>query len=416
MNDRNATMPNWNTSGAGSVPQQSNRPNYLPNQPTQPPISGQTPDDPVLGFIQSMPGKDEDPTRHALWTELVRLKTRALELQIADAKAKEKEAEAELFKLKMMYREKGGEVDLSQTVVQNQQDVFGSLPMSNRGSGDYGQVDQSQNQGFYGQVGNGTALDSSLNTGYGNTSLTPVQAGGMQADPTPTSMTTFDLEAMMQHNNLDNMFSWLPDFGDNSHSSYPPIQAQGIDPNNLFNPQTVEPQQQYFDNIIATPMSVKPTITSPTIRRSRSPDEDEPASKKAKRPEKKTVVEHMSECTICAKPLARIMLRAPKTSIPDSISVEFTCPECRPVYQPPPLSDMYGSGSSGIGTVDSRKRLRIAMEATDEEKAEVEGRRAFCDVCQRICGSGVVFGGPARENLAPIVEVVCTGCDSKYSR
>jgi hypothetical protein len=318
----------------------------------------------------------------------------------------------------MTYRDKGGDIDMSLPVQTTQQDVFGGLPMSNQGSGEYIQGQQNQSQGFYGQPG-GNALDLGMSGNYGNTVIPPTQSSGIQSDQLPTSMTTFDLEAMMQHNNLDNMFSWLPDFGDTSRSTYPvTAQSQGVDPSALFNINSTEPQRQYHDQILATPMSVKPNITSPMNRRSRTPDEDEPASKKTKRPEKKTVVEHMSECTICAKPLARIMLRAPKTSIPDLISIEYACPECRAVSQPPALSDMYGGGSggSGIGTVDSRKRLRIAMEAVDEDKAEVEGRRAFCDVCQRVFASGMAFGGHTRENLGSILEVVCTGCDSKYSR
>jgi hypothetical protein len=373
-------------------------------------LSGIQSDDSVQGFMRSMPMKNEDPSRHALWTELVRLKTRTLELQIAEAKAKEREAEVELIKLRQMYSQKGGMEDLGSTVGGTGQDVFGSLPMSTTGSAQYGQVGSGLD--MYGQTGTG----NNDNFGVGNTGLiTPAQPNSLQVDP-QHSMTTFDLEAMMQHNNLDNLFSWLPDFGETPQSNRnqtAPI--QGVDPNDLFGLGNSQNNMTFQTSVTDTPRSVKPNITSPIHRRSHTPDEDEPASKKAKRPEKKIVVEQSSECIICSKPLAKIMVRAPKSSIPDQIVAEFACPDCRPVTQPPSLSEMYGS-SHGIGTVDTRKRLRVAMEAEDEDKAEVDARRVFCDVCQRVFGSGMVFGGHARENMASITEIVCAGCESKYSR
>lgn len=373
-------------------------------------LTGANSDDSIQGFMRSMPMKNEDPSRHALWTELVRLKTRTLELQIAEAKAKEREAEVELIKLRQMYNQKGGMEDLASTAGGTGQDVFGSLPMSASGSAQYGQVGTGLD--MYGRTGTANNDDFNMvNTGL----MTPAQPNSLQVDP-QQSMTTFDLEAMMQHNNLDNLFSWLPDFGETPQSNR--IQAgpnQGVDPNDLFGLGNTQNNMTFQTSVTDTPRSVKPSITSPIHRRSNTPDEDEPASKKAKRPEKKIVVEQSSECIICSKSLAKIMVRAPKSSIPDQIVAEFACPDCRPVTQPPSLSEMYGS-SHGIGTVDTRKRLRVAMEAEDEDKAEVDSRRVFCDVCQRVFGSGMVFGGHARENMASITEIVCAGCESKYSR
>jgi hypothetical protein len=384
---------------------------------SQQPNSGIEGDDPVLSFMQSMPTRNEDQSRHALWTELVRLKTRTIELQIAQARAKEKEAEAELAKLRQIYRQKGGTEDLSMATGQ---DVFGSLPMSVTGSAEFGQSGTGLD--LYGQAG------SSSNSNYGNQSNnfgnTNTVTPGRPIDP-EHAMTTFDLEAMMQHNNLDNLFSWLPDFGETppanrmQATSTGPI--HGIDPNDLYNANNNQQNQNMGMSFVPmpdTPRSVKPNITSPIRRRSNTPDEDEPASKKAKRPEKKIVVEQISECVVCHKALAKIMVRAPKSAIPDQIRAEFTCPDCKPVPQPPSLTDVYGTGAGGhgIGTVDTRKRLRMAMEAEDEEKVESDSRRVFCDVCQRVFGSGTVVGGQGRENMAPISEFVCTGCESKYSR
>jgi hypothetical protein len=351
------------------------------------------------------------------------MKTRTLELQIAQARAKEREAEAELIKLRQVYSQKGGTDDLGITAGSNGQGVFGSLPMSASGSAQYGQGGIGLN--LYGQQstsGNGS-------TGFGNQIenfagantgiMTPAAPSALQMDP-QHAMTTFDLEAMMQHNNLDNLFSWLPDFGETPPSNrlqgHAPA-TQGIDPNDLFGLGNTQQNISFNTAPTDTPRSVKPVITSPLNRRSHTPDEDEPANKKMKRPEKKIVVEQSSECMICHKPLAKIMVRAPKSSIPEQIVAEFICPDCKPTAQPPSLTDMYGTGSGhGIGTVDTRKRLRVAMEAEDEEKAEADSRRVFCDVCQRVFGSGMIFGGHGRENMAPITEFVCTGCEGKYSR
>lgn len=393
-------------------------PNPNSNQPSIPhsnTTSAQA-NDSVLGFMQTMPTKNDNSSQHALWTELVRMKTRTLELQIAQARAKEREAEAELLKLRHMYSQKGGVEDLSNTSAGAGQDVFGSLPMSASGSGQYGQggagldvYGQHTRTNSFGEVDNFTGINTRTMTPAPNAS---------SVDP-QHAMTTFDLEAMMQHNNLDNLFSWLPDFGETPQANrfQAPGQIQGVDPNDLFGlGNNAQSNIVFQPSVTDTPRSVKPNITSPINRRSHTPDEDEPANKKAKRPEKKLVVEQSSECIVCRKPLAKIMVRAPRSNIPDQIVAQFACPDCRPVAPPPSLSDMYGSGSGhGIGTVDTRKRLRTAMEAEDDDK-EADCRRVFCDVCQRNFGSGVVYGGHARENMAAISEFVCTGCESKYLR
>lgn len=59
--------------------------------------------------------------------------------------------------------------------------------------------------------------------------------------------------------------------------------------------------------------------------------------------------------------------------------------------------------------------MRASMEIDDEE-AKVTERRTWCDVCQRIVGSGQVWGGKDRESILHQAEIICTGCDSKYQR
>jgi len=129
------TSSGWGSGPSGSYP---NPISIQPSNPHNNTTSAQA-NDSVLGFMQTMPTKNEDSSQHALWTELVRMKTRTLELQIAQARAKEREAEAELLKLRQMYSQKGGVEDLSNTTGSTGQDVFGSLPMSASGSGQYGQ-------------------------------------------------------------------------------------------------------------------------------------------------------------------------------------------------------------------------------------------------------------------------------------
>lgn len=378
--------------------------------------------DSVLDLFASMPSAQDDPTRHQMWTELVRYKTRALELQIAEAKTKEKEAEAELLRLKDMYQTRGGRQSFSQHLDPASNHQSNSQPVMVQ------QQYTQQQQSFVPQTDTTNTDIFGLGSSHNNVgqSYQPTPTHQPLSKEPPTSMTTFDLEAMMQNNNLDNLFSWLPDFGDTAQTlQVQQSHSHGIDPNDLLTssgptpaPGPGDPQYQpFYNQLISTPMSVKPTITSPPTRRSRTPDDDEPASKKTKRPEKKTLVEHTSACTVCARPLARTIIRAPKSQIPEQVAVEFTCTQCRPVAQPPALNDVPASGS-GIGTVDTRKRLRIAMEAEDEDKHEHEhaARRAFCDVCQRVFGSGSVFGGHERENLGYMTEIICSSCDHKYSR
>jgi hypothetical protein len=59
------------------------------------------------------------------------------------------------------------------------------------------------------------------------------------------------------------------------------------------------------------------------------------------------------------------------------------------------------------------------MEIEDAEAGQVEptkARRAFCDVCQRVVGSGSIVGGKEREPMGHMAEIVCAPCDGKYQR
>ena len=99
--------------------------------------------------------------------------------------------------------------------------------------------------------------------------------------------------------------------------------------------------------------------------------------------------------------------------MPDDISVDLKCPSCAAVDAPATLPDPATMGTS-IGTVEMRKRMRATLETEDEEK-RVFVRRQFCDVCQRVVGSGRLVAG-AKENMSSIAEIVCAPCDAKYQR
>jgi hypothetical protein len=438
-------------------------------------------DDVVAAFLAEMPTAQEDPTRHALWTELIQLKTRTLELQIAEARRKEKEAELELHKLKEAVARQGSRSG----------DAAGpsaSHSAAANGSGSAGGLMEG------GNAGAGAGAGASASAGAGAiasgilganehvsavhgvnpnhfqhypfvtharppiednqqiddpfaSSLPPVSAQGLPpAPPTSSSslavppppatglaqtpMTPFDLEAMMQDANLDSMFDWLPDLDHGIQTPANMFPPTAVDPSSLLIPtldrnHTLPPMSHQNDEFDFEFGDTKPiTEASPRKRRASSAETGEsetptPAKKTKKGAEKKVVEEHQSVCVTCRKAVGRIMIRALKSQIPGKLFIEFKCLECAPVAQPPSLPDQAMGGSSSIGTVEMRKRIRVDMEIEDAEAGQVEptkARRAFCDVCQRVVGSGSIVGGKEREPMGHMAEIVCAPCDGKYQR
>ncbi|OCF32422.1 hypothetical protein I317_05792 [Kwoniella heveanensis CBS 569] len=385
--------------------------------------------DPVSKFLAEMPTQREDPTRHVLWTELIKLKTRTLELQIAEARRKEREAELEIMRLKAGVAAKS-EPQLDSRQLNNAQSTQIDTAQSNEITGPSAGV----NDNVYSMMGQHA---QSL-AGPSRHSQPPQQTqnvfGGNHGPLTP-----FDLEAMMQSDNLDSLLSWLPDFGDSTSQDLQPFGSStdyqtstgdrpiSLDPN-LMAPLPPQPlsqpqaQTQTRDHLSLSAWGAQPQ-SSPSKRRSPSPADSEPpsqpAAKKSKRgTEKKIVVEQTATCLICSKLLARVMIRAPKSQIPEPIETQLRCPTCVPVDQPSALPDQVASGASSsgpIGTVETRKRIRASLEMDDED-AKLKNRRCWCDVCQRIVGSGQIVGGEEKESLIGMAEVVCAGCDSKYQR
>jgi len=369
----------------------------------------------ISSFLAEMPTNSQDPTRHVLWTELVRLKTRTLELQIAEAKQKEKEAELELARLKAVAERKAGPNGGDSNVALDQ---FTAGPPA--GSSTTGTAESFHPLDTYPLIAHARPPMDVGPTGMQNCLNIPQEANGAPYDTVPTPMTPFDVEAMMQYSNMDSLFSWLPDFGETTRNDA--YHQTAIDPSNLLAsvPNKAVSHSSTLDEF-REPLPAEPVpFTSPSVKHQRSLSPASSSSsaartKKTKRNgEKKIVVEHSSACLTCSKPLARILIRAPKSQIPKKISVDFRCRACRAVAAPAVVPDPQTMGTP-IGTVETRKRLRSQMEVDDEVPDE-ESRKAFCDVCQRIVGSGRVVGGEHKENMGRMAEIVCSSCDSKYQR
>ncbi|WVQ93008.1 hypothetical protein IAU59_000071 [Kwoniella sp. CBS 9459] len=377
--------------------------------------------DPVTKFLAEMPTQSEDPTRHVLWTELIKLKTRTLELQIAEARRKEREAELEIMRLKAGAAAKA-EPQLDGTQHNNPHN------------------DPARRNDL---AGPSTAMDHTIYSTMNQHAQPMVAANQQQSQPPQNTfdanhgpLTPFDLEAMMQSDNLDHLLSWLPDFGDNVSQDAMPLpqgtdyQTNAVDHHFSLDPSGAgsysQPQTQSHlqaQDRLPPPSASEHPQSSPSKRRSPSPADSEthhqPPAKKSKRgTEKKIVVEQTASCIICSKLLARVMIRAPKSQIPEPIETYLRCSKCVPVDQPSALPDQTASGaisSPPIGTVDTRKRIRVSMEIDDED-AKVKDRRCWCDVCQRIVGSGQIVGGEDKDSLLGMAEIVCAECDSKYQR
>ena len=389
---------------------------YIKNQPPPPSESSvsSTPGTSTImqdgeldmdNFLRDMPTRNDDPARHVMFTELIRLKTKILELQIAKARQKEREAELELTKFKATaeHREM---VDLQSHSVGGMESLVpGPLAMGASSIPSHAR----SSLGMYPLITHARPpIDDALSSNDVSTMIPAAPLAG-QSDNPLAAMTPYDVEAMMQDSNLDGLFSWLPDFGESANTA--------LDPSDLFfstnpNPNptpsgTTLPPSYNNDNSELLPVKKRSASVSTTAS-SPSP------MKRTKRTEKKTVIERQPNCQTCSKPIARIMFRAPKSHIPNNISIHLNCVQCAEVEQPGLLPEPSTSGS-GIGTVDLRKRMRVSVEVADEEKGAID-RRTFCDVCQRMVGSGRLIGGIDKESMSHIAEIVCASCDGRYQR
>lgn len=375
--------------------------------------------DPIIAFLSEMPSAADNPTRVAIWTELVRFKTRTLELQIAEAKRKEKEAELELARFKEMTA--GGA---------NRTPAAAPMPLAPAPApslGNYGPpaanpLIASQIYPYYHKAQQAFTLPQSVPQQVQQQSNVPLDQTLSQNNLTPhpflppQSMTPFDLHAITE--NFDDMFNWMPDFDQDGNLINAGGADLGIAPSALQLPEMHQQPMYGASPISRSNSDLLPTdVQTPVKRRPSSVadslEDEQPTTKKSKRGGKKVTVEVLPACSVCKKPMGKVLVRAPSAEMPDEISAAFLCIECLPVKRPPPVGGDAGLGGPAIGTVETRKRQRMGMETEDEER-KVKERRQFCDVCQRIIGSGQVKGG--KENVGYLAEVICHSCDAKYQR
>ncbi|WVQ74471.1 hypothetical protein IAR50_004072 [Cryptococcus sp. DSM 104548] len=362
-------------------------PSHSQPHPSANPVS--VPDeDSISAFLKEMPKSTEDPTRHALWTELVRLKTRSLELQIAEARRKEKEAELELARLQ------------SGAVPRN--DSGNAAPSgSNDLPAGTAIVKDTPSYGMAQQVMPPQHQPEQHQTQYPYNMAQQQLYGVPQSGHASNAMSPFDLDALLQ-TDTDNFLSWLPDLGGHDVPQGDQAPVFGSIPSSSHDAASTSEHR----------FATKPSPVPPSPQQTQSP----PAKRSKRTTEKKAVVEQSCICTSCSEPLARVLIRAPKSQIPNPINVSIKCPKCAPVQQPSTLPDPNQTASgSAIGTVETRKRMRASMEIDDED-AKVLERRTWCDVCQKVVGSGQILGGRQKESITHMAEIVCTSCDSKYQR
>lgn len=406
----------------------------------------------VLDFLAGMPSAHQDPGKHAIWEELIRLKTKSLELEIAQARQKEREAELELARLRQNSTARRAssaatpvpivpsQTPLSQAQAQAQTTAktprLGDLPPA-------ATFDDSLFAGLpylkhaIPPVEDAGAANAAAAAAAGQQLGVPAQgqassggAGGAGGTASQymqnTPMTPFDLEAVMRDSQLENMFDWLPmpDFPVKQETALPrasdpftpsSFTSASYNPFGYASQPAVDPGLKTGDQrqSAATPAA------STHKRRGSSPAStaSDHAAKKARKPEKRITVDYAPKCLSCSAPMGRVILRAVKSEVPDPVAMMYRCARCKPVSGPPiQASDSLNSGAGPIiGTVDTRKRARAAVEAEDEDRP-LEEKRAICDVCQRIVGSGAIVGGQAKDSLGHMAELVCASCDAKYQR
>lgn len=375
----------------------------------------------VASFLEYMPRASGEQSQHVLWTELIQMKTRELELQIAEARQKEREAELELLRLREATRAREEVVPTSGTSDMNSllgiENTLRHAPLQTTETASSNGPHQFP---FSFDEIPPTANEVNLHavTYPQAPSAIPLHLDSASYETgTLTPMTPFDLEALMQSNDPNNMFSWLPDLPEYNQMY---SGTDGVNPTDLFSTTgSMQTDHMGRPRNDSQASEYKPILDTPRSRR-RSPSltsnhSDGPTKKRFKKAsEKKIVIEHHPTCRICKKALARVLIRAPKSRIPDPILINIACPNCVPVNQTPAIGEPVTSGSE-FGTVETRKRIRAALEVDDEE-AKAVARRTFCDVCQRIVGSGQISGGEDRESLGYMAEVICVPCDSKYQR
>lgn len=152
-----------------------------------------------------------------------------------------------------------------------------------------------------------------------------------------------------------------------------------------------------------------------------------------------------ASCLTCSQPVAKLLIKTSSALV--ILRAGYRCLGCADlavVGRKRAGKDGPGSGVGRMGSVAGRKRVRQEEEVAEaaetwggkgkgKEVVKSEdgaggdsvGGRCICDVCQRVVGVGRVererkaqAGSGGREDWEGdmAVEVICAGCDGKYSR
>ena len=336
-------------------------------------------------------------------TELVKMRTRELELDIAGARRREKEAGVELERLK--------------AAAARMLDTPAGPPLNGvDGMGPAG----STTFDFSSLMGNPTPAPDFMQS-YQNfvpPSLNPLPPSTNPPPMLPTfnpqtNQTHFDVDSLLQESNLDGFLNWLPSLGGggNQPSTMDPAQLDFPQPSFDSTAQEQDVSLGASPSTLPTP-SAKRRASSPALEVKVEEGEAVASNKRSKKSSRRVVMEDTARCITCATSLARVILRTSSPEGSKTPHFALKCLNCKPNTS---SASEEGAHHGGIVTLELRKRLRASMEAKDEGKWPDE-RRIFCDICQRPVASGQITNGQGRESLLSSVEIICSACDGKYQR
>ncbi|GAA5914207.1 hypothetical protein JCM8208_001518 [Rhodotorula glutinis] len=221
-------------------------------------------------------------------------------------------------------------------------------------------------------------------------------------DPSPSSVPAFAGTDEPHHSR----FSTYPP------STYPPLGAD-LPSYATYPPPTMSHEPlAVSSNAVAGPSSASKRSRSmpggavgaaspPTARRS---------YKVSQNPDKKLTIDTPTTCTVCARPLAKLILRGKRAELDVPHAAVFTCLAC--------------SSSSSTSQSEEPPKDGKAKKATFRKRNKrFDDASAIiaCDVCLRDIAVGGVLPLPLEapdpsSRIDFMIEVVCAACDAKYKR
>ncbi|GAA6032858.1 hypothetical protein JCM8097_000832 [Rhodosporidiobolus ruineniae] len=155
------------------------------------------------------------------------------------------------------------------------------------------------------------------------------------------------------------------------------------------------------------------------------------------RPGKKLTIDLPTACILCAKPIARLILRGKAHEIDVPHAPVFTCSPCHaaaeaaeaaaspsshdsPTSDPTPPSSRRGS-TAAPAKKDGKGKGKAATFRKKNKRLDERSTVTACDVCLRDIAVGGVLpipldNPPPNAKIEFMIEVVCVSCDEKYRR